>query len=189
MTKKELRKEYLAKRLALSEEDRIELNEKMVDQFLKIKLPKLNFVMSYIAMPDKNEVVPTAIEIWLKQQHPESQLCYPKTDLNVNSMEAVTHIQGRPVASNQLGVAEPVSGENIDPQKIDLVIVPLLAFDEKGYRVGYGKGFYDRFISRCHSDTLTIGLSFFEAQTPIDDIEEYDVPLKYYVTPEKLYTF
>jgi 5-formyltetrahydrofolate cyclo-ligase len=189
MKKKDLRKQYLSKRLELSEEDRIIMNEKMLDQFLQIKLPELNHVMSYIAIAEKHEVVPTAIEIWLKQQHPESLLCYPKTDLNVFSMEAVTHTEGMAIANNELGVAEPVTGENIDPQEIDLIIVPLVAFDERGYRVGYGKGFYDRFISRCHPGVITIGLSFFEAAEPIEDAAEYDVPLKYSVTPEKLYTF
>ena len=189
MTKKELRKKYLDQRLNLQEEQRIELNEKMVDQFLKIQLPKLNFVMSYIAIAEKHEVVPTAIEIWLKQQHPESHLCYPKTDLNVYSMEAITHVQGMTIATNQLGVSEPVSGDTIDPQQIDVILVPLIAFDERGHRVGYGKGFYDRFISRSHPGIITIGLSFFDAQLLIDDISAYDVPLKYVVTPDKLYTF
>jgi 5-formyltetrahydrofolate cyclo-ligase len=189
MNKQTLRKEYLDKRLALTEEQRIEWNEKMLDQFLQIKLPKLNFVMSYVAIAEKNEVVPTAIEIWLKQQHPESQLCYPKTDLNVLSMEAIAHVEGMLMPAGELGVAEPVSGENIDPQKIDAILVPLIAFDKKGYRVGYGKGFYDRFITRCHPGTITIGLSFFEPVDAIDDVESYDVPLKYFVTPQQLYRF
>jgi 5-formyltetrahydrofolate cyclo-ligase len=189
MKKKDLRKTYLSKRLSLAEEDRIVLNEKMLDQFLQIQLPDLNHVMSYIAIAEKHEVVPTAIEIWLKQQHPESLLCYPKTDLNVFSMEAITHTEGMAIASNELGVAEPITGQPVDPQMIDLILVPLVTFDNRGYRVGYGKGFYDRFISRCHPGVITVGLSFFEASDPIEDVGAFDVPLKYCVTPEKLYTF
>jgi 5-formyltetrahydrofolate cyclo-ligase len=68
-------------------------------------------------------------------------------------------------------------------------LVPLIAFDKKGFRVGYGKGFYDRFITRCHPGVITVGLSFFEPVDAIDDLTEFDVPMKYCVTPNNLYTF
>lgn len=189
MNKKQVRKEYAAKRVALNETERLDLNAKLLDFFLKIPLPQIDHAMSYIAIAEKNEVVPTAIEIWLKQKHPESLLCYPKTDLNVFSMEAIAHIEGATIAANELGVSEPITGKNIDPQKIDLIIVPLLAFDKRGYRVGYGKGFYDRFIARCHRDVITVGLSFFDPIDTIEDVEEFDIPLKHCITPNGLYNF
>jgi 5-formyltetrahydrofolate cyclo-ligase len=55
-----------------------------------------------------------------------------------------------------------------------VVFVPLLAFDKKGNRVGYGKGFYDAFLSKCKPETIKIGLSFFEAEETIDDVFEND---------------
>lgn len=189
MTKKEVRKEYLDKRLALSQEERLHLNELLLPNFLHIPFPQINHVMSYIAIAEKAEVVPTAIEIWLKQQHPESSLCYPKTDLNIFSMEAVRHLEGMTLANSELGIAEPVSGDIIDPQTIDVILVPLVAFDRKGHRIGYGKGFYDRFIARCHKDVVTVGLSFFDPVESIDDLSEFDLPLKYCVTPQRLYVF
>ena len=64
-----------------------------------------------------------------------------------------------------------------------------MAFDGKGNRIGYGKGFYDEFLKNCSKDTLKIGLSFFEAEAAIDGIEPHDIPLDYCVTPEKIYTF
>ena len=54
------------------------------------------------------------------------------------------------------GVPEPVSGIEIPPSQIDVVFVPLLAFDELGNRVGYGKGYYDRFLTTCRGDTIFI---------------------------------
>ena len=69
------------------------------------------------------------------------------------------------------------------------MFIPLLAFDVCGNRVGYGKGFYDDFLKNCSKDTVKIGLSFFEAETVIHDVELHDVRLDYCVTPNKSYTF
>ena len=84
--------------------------------------------------------------------------------------------------------------EPIDPiwkknDNIDIVITPLLAFDPKGYRVGYGKGFYDRFFASLHKDVKKIGISLFKPCKGIENITEYDIPLTHCVTPNKTYTF
>ena len=66
----------------------------------------------------------------------------------------------------------------------------LVAFDEMGNRVGYGKGFYDGFLNKCRKGTLKIGLSFFGAEPKlITDVHKNDVKLDYCITPEKIYTF
>jgi 5-formyltetrahydrofolate cyclo-ligase len=90
---------------------------------------------------------------------------------------------------NEYGIAEPVGGEEIHPEDLDAVFVPLLCFDEKGYRVGYGKGFYDRFLSSCREDVIRIGFSYFDPVPSIDDINDFDVPLNLCITPNKLYEF
>ena len=72
---------------------------------------------------------------------------------------------------------------------IDVVFVPLLAFDTNGNRVGYGKGFYDKFLSQCQPETIKIGLSFFEAEEEIADVYQDDIRLDYCVTPNKIYDF
>jgi 5-formyltetrahydrofolate cyclo-ligase len=87
------------------------------------------------------------------------------------------------------GIEQPRSGDIVSPLVIDCVLVPLLAFDEKGYRVGYGKGFYDRFLPVCRPGVISIGVSYFEAVPLISDTNEYDVPLTYCVTPQRLYVF
>ena len=93
------------------------------------------------------------------------------------------------LVKNSFGIAEPAGGETFSPDEIDLVLVPLLAFDERGYRVGYGKGYYDRFLSECREDVIKIGLSFFEPEEQIDDINQFDIPLNYCVTPQEVYEF
>lgn len=77
----------------------------------------------------------------------------------------------------------------MEPKKIEVVFVPLLAFDKQGNRVGYGKGFYDRFLKQCKTDVVKIGLSLFDAEEEIEDVLENDIPLDYCITPNKIHEF
>ncbi len=93
------------------------------------------------------------------------------------------------MALHKFGMAEPFASEKIEATDIDLVITPLLAFDKKGYRVGFGKGFYDKLLAQCKPDVIKVGLSFFEAEEKIDDINQHDISLDYCITPETIYSF
>ena len=66
---------------------------------------------------------------------------------------------------------------------------PLLAFDEQGHRVGYGKGFYDKLLSKCKPDCKRIGLSLLEPTSKIDDINPHDGILHACITPSKTWDF
>ena len=72
---------------------------------------------------------------------------------------------------------------------LDVIFVPLLGFDIAGNRLGYGGGYYDRFLAECRPDAKKIGLSFFGNITEITNIEETDIPIDGCVTPEQYYTF
>ena len=161
----------------------------MLEHFLQLTLEKPSHVLSYIPMPERNEVTPQYFEETLREVFPYYQLCYPKTDFKLHLMEAVAHDDDMQTATTQFGVTEPVNGNVIPTELIDIIFVPLAAFDKKGYRVGYGKGFYDRFIPRCRQNVVTIGLSFFEAVDEITDATQFDIPLKYCITPRQLYEF
>jgi 5-formyltetrahydrofolate cyclo-ligase len=93
------------------------------------------------------------------------------------------------IKKNKWNVPEPVDGFEIDVHKIDVVFIPLLAFDIFGNRVGYGKGYYDTFLKNCKPNVIKVGLSFFDPVTKIDDIFEADISLNYCVTPGKIYAF
>ena len=93
------------------------------------------------------------------------------------------------IKKNNYNIPEPVDGIEISSNKINVVFVPLLAFDKAGNRVGYGKGFYDTFLAECNPKTLKIGLSFFEAENQIEDVFKNDVTLDYCVTPNEIYSF
>ena len=73
--------------------------------------------------------------------------------------------------------------------KIEVVFIPLLAYDLKGNRVGYGKGFYDRFLKKLSKNTNKIGLSFFLPENYISDCSNHDIQMDYCVSPEKVFNF
>ena len=75
-------------------------------------------------------------------------------------LEAGDYRPGDPVTETSFGAFEPVAGAAIDPAAIDVVAVPAVAFDRAGRRVGYGGGFYDRFLPQTRTDTVRIGLAF-----------------------------
>ncbi len=122
-------------------------------------------------------------------KNPGIKIVVPKINLNEGEMQHYIFNEDVEMASNSFGIIEPVKGEKIAAGEIDLVITPLLAFDKKGYRVGYGKGFYDKFFLQCNNNVVRIGLSFFEAEEKIDDRDTYDIPLHYCITPNSVYTF
>jgi 5-formyltetrahydrofolate cyclo-ligase len=90
---------------------------------------------------------------------------------------------------NNYNIAEPIDGIEVPVSKIEVVFVPLLAYDEKGNRVGYGKGFYDNFLSKCNPEIIKIGLSFFEPEATIEDISVTDIKLDFCITPNRIISF
>ena len=93
------------------------------------------------------------------------------------------------IKQNTWGVPEPQNGLPVPNSEIDVVFIPLLAYDKKGHRVGYGKGFYDRFLSKCRPETIKVGLSFFEPEALIENLDPTDIPLDFCVTPHQVYRF
>jgi 5-formyltetrahydrofolate cyclo-ligase len=189
MLKKEARKIYREKRKAVTASDKMKWDDLLLIQFQTVSLPFLSTVLSYYPMEENNEPDTFIIARYLQFKNPGIDMAYPKTNLSEHSMEAIVCAEDDPFEENDFYVPEPVSGESIDPQAIDLVLVPLLAFDKKGYRVGYGKGFYDRFLLQCKEGCIKIGLSYFEPLDRIEDANEFDVPLDFCITPQKVYVF
>jgi 5-formyltetrahydrofolate cyclo-ligase len=89
---------------------------------------------------------------------------------------------------DEWGIPVPQESIQVSPNKLEVVFVPLLAYDKAGHRVGFGKGFYDIFLSKLKPEVIKIGLSFYE---PVESItpEAHDIALDYCITPEKVFTF
>ena len=111
------------------------------------------------------------------------------SNLANNSMIHYIYDPEMPIEENKWGIPEPLAGRQIEANLIDIVFIPLLAFDNHGNRVGYGKGYYDRFLSECRSDCKKIGLSFSPPMNKIYGMEPSDVKMDYCISPQGLHNF
>lgn len=189
MKKKELRDLYKQKRLRLQHSEADRLQDLILIQFQTLALPFLHCVHAYLPMNNQNEVDTHPIMEFLKFSNPGITIAVPKINLHNHHMEHYVYDDDTVLEENVYHIPEPRGGTKVPHTDIDIVLVPLLAFDESGYRVGYGKGYYDRFLAECRKDVIKVGLSFFEAVPAIEDTDEFDISLTYCVTPQKIYEF
>lgn len=189
MKKEELRILFKQKRKALSLADIEKFNDLILINFQKIKLPDIECVHTYLASLKLGEPDTALIVKYLQFKNPLIKIVIPKIDIHSGKMVHYHFFEGMEMIKNSYGIDEPKQGNQIEEVDVDLVLIPLLAFDKKGNRVGFGKGYYDKFLVRCRPGVLKVGLSFFGPVDQIEDILSVDIPLDFCVTPEKLYIF
>ena len=189
MTKKELRKLYKEKRNHLSLKESLRLDDLLLIQFQHCSLGDIQTLLSYWPINDKVEVNTHLMVDYLSFRIPGLRVAFPVMDISEHGLKPFVIDENTDYRQNDYGIAEPMNGEEIAATEIDAAFVPLLVCDKKGYRVGYGKGFYDRFLATCREDILKIGFSHFEPVELIKDINEFDVPLSICITPNKIYEF
>ncbi len=102
--------------------------------------------------------------------------------LDGGTMEAAPHMPDSTLVPSTYGPAEPADQQPVDPSIIDVVVTPGLAFDPTGARLGYGGGFYDRFLQRVSPHTITIGLAFAEQIVESVPTDSHDIRLAIVVT-------
>jgi 5-formyltetrahydrofolate cyclo-ligase len=189
MQKKEARKIFKEKRLHLSEAERSKLDDLLLIQFQSVKLPFVRSVLSYWPIEENNEPDTHLFTEFLKFRNPELKICYPVSNFVTMTMHAVATDIDTPFEKRNLNIYEPEEGLTVTVGEIDMVLVPLLAFDETGYRIGYSKGFYDKYLAECRDDCIKTGFSYFAPIHSIDDRNEFDVPLDLCITPQNVYVF
>lgn len=189
MNKAELRKIYLEKRLQLSETEYQNLNLKLLQQFTTLNFERITAVHLFLPMLRRKEPDTNLLIKYLQKQHPKIKRVFPKADFQHKTLTSFLDDEQLVMADNQFGILEPISGNQFYTDKNSIVIVPLLALDLTGNRVGYGGGFYDRFLAECEIGTQFIGLSFFEPIKEVSDANEFDVKLHQCITPGKTLSF
>jgi 5-formyltetrahydrofolate cyclo-ligase len=190
MTKQELRKTYLRKRQALSEAEYLHLNHILCETFFSsIDLSFIRVVHTFLPLIEKHEPDTWLIIDRIRREFPHIRLSIPRVNPMTFELENFYFEGLHQLQTNAWGISEPKQGIPASAEKIDLVLVPLLAFDRKGNRVGYGKGYYDKFLATCKESCITIGLSHFAPEDLIDDMNEDDVPIKRALTPGGIYYF
>ena len=187
MTKKELRKTYKAHRKDLSENQIEDLSLSISNQLLKLPIWANSFYHIFLAIEEQKEVNTNYILNILYGK--DKNILISKSDFKTGNMTHFLLTDSTLIKKNDYNIPEPIAGIEISNDKIEVVFVPLLAFDSLGNRVGYGKGFYDRFLTNCKPETVKIGLSFFEAENFIIENTSHDVALDYCITPNQVYSF
>lgn len=115
------------------------------------------------------------------------RLAAPVVQADGHSLKHYELTPATPLVENRWGIPEPgpTAAADVEPAAFDAVLVPLLAVDEAGHRVGYGGGFYDRFLAQCSSHAQFIGLNLLD-EAPVQriaDVLPTDVPLHACLTP------
>lgn len=169
--------------------ERAEKSGRISDRFFEsFNLGKLTYLHCFIAIEKFNEIDTTIIFKRLWNEFPAVKAFVPRVVFETGEIQHLKFTPDTGLVRNIWGIHEPSHDEYVAAEKFDMVLVPGLCFDAEGHRVGYGKGFYDRFLSKCRRDCLKIGLSYFEPIGRIHDIYEGDVTLENVITPEAIFT-
>lgn len=187
MNKKELRLKYKKLRQVLSQNDIDEMSIAIANQVLKMDIWSKTYFHVFLPIETQNEINTEFILHLL--QGKDKEIIISKSNFESLEMTHYLLTDNTKIKKNEYYIPEPIDGLEVPVTKIDVIFVPLLAFDTNGNRVGYGKGFYDKFLSNCNPETIKIGLSFFESEKLIIDIFKKDVKLNYCVTPKQIYQF
>ncbi|TXE13174.1 5-formyltetrahydrofolate cyclo-ligase [Seonamhaeicola algicola] len=187
MTKTELRKKYKTLRNNLSQNDIETFSIAIANNAIKMPIWQHKFYHIFLPIEEQKEINTEFILSILAGK--DKNIVVPKSHFDTGEMTHFLLTDGTTIKKNHYNIPEPVDGIEIDDNKIDVVFIPLLSFDKKGNRVGYGKGFYDRFLAKCKPETIKIGLSFFDAETQIEDTYSTDIKLDFCVTKSHVYTF
>ncbi|KQM78246.1 5-formyltetrahydrofolate cyclo-ligase [Pedobacter sp. Leaf216] len=186
MLKAEIRKQALKDRLLLNAEIYGKLNKALLNQFKSLDFSKIKTLHIFLPIVEKKEPDTFLLIEWLNKNHPEIKIIVPKADFETALMTNHEYLGIDDLQKNLYNILEPQKG-SLHKGEVDLVIVPLLAFDKEGYRVGYGKGFYDRFLEGLNAQK--IGLSLYPAIEKIDNVNEHDIKLDFCITPTEIIKF
>ena len=180
-----LRSHYKKKRLSLTKQEVGHLSRRVCNQLDKLNIWKLKHYHIFISISKYNEIDTSSIINKLKSK--QKIIIVPK--ISNNELVHIAINDETEFGLNEYGIKEPNDGNHFVIENLDIIFIPLLAFDIEGHRVGYGKGYYDRFLKLTNNSTLKIGLSFFDPINKILDIDDNDVKLDYCVTPKQVHKF
>jgi len=185
--KSQLRQKYKALRQALSETQIEDYSLTIANQLLKLNIWDKSFYHIFLTIEEQKEINTDYILNILSGK--DKNIIISKSNFEDFSMTHYLLTDNTAIKKNAYNIPEPLNGIEIQSSQLEVVFIPLLAFDNTGHRIGYGKGFYDRFLAECKPDTLKIGLSFFEAENENFKASEEDIRLDYCVTPKTSYKY
>lgn len=187
MNKQVLRKKYKSLRQNLSENNIEDLSLAIANQVLKLNIWDKDFYHIFLTIEEQKEINTDYILNILAGK--DKNIVISKSNFKDYSMTHYLLTDNTKILKNKYNIPEPVDGIEIPSSQLEVVFIPLLAFDKTGHRIGYGKGFYDRFLANCKPETIKIGLSFFDVENEAFETSHDDIKLDYCVTPNRIRKF
>jgi len=189
MNKSDLRKKYKAKRAALTVSQVEALDRQLLDHLKGLPWEAIQYLHCFLPIEKFKEYNTLPFLQWIGENYPKITVVISKSDFQSHELTHYKYNAETLLKLNPWGIPEPEFGEEISVSLIDAIITPLLVVDQLGNRVGYGKGFYDRFFSACRPDVLKIGVSYFDPIKEISDLSDWDIPLSLVVSPAGVFSF
>ncbi len=185
MDKALVRKEVRKKLAAMTEEKVVRQAEEIADRLFGTVFWREAAAIA-VTISTRQEV-PTA-GIIRKAWEEGKRVAVPKCDPVDKTMEFRYITSFRELETVYFGLQEPIISETEAARKeeMDLMIVPGLAFDRKGYRIGFGGGYYDRYLEQY--DGMSISLLFPEQMYESIEKEQHDIPVSVLVFPKEVIT-
>lgn len=181
--KEALRNELLERRKSISGEHYKDASQRIRSGLMRQpEYREANSIHCYVSLNDRGEIDTHPLIREMLQS--EKRVVVPVTDFDNDSLRHVVLRDYNDLSPNKWGVPEPGGGKEIDPVELDLVVVPMVGGDQQCNRLGYGKGFYDRFLAQ--TDCPTIGLCFDECIVGEIPVEPFDVRLDKIITQERV---
>ncbi|MDH7912207.1 5-formyltetrahydrofolate cyclo-ligase [Winogradskyella sp. SYSU M77433] len=187
MKKPDLRQKYKALRQELSNDQIEDFSLAIANQLLKLDIWNYSFYHLFLTIEEQKEINTEYILNILAGK--DKNIVISKSNFRDYSMTHYLLTDGTKLIKSDYNIPEPQDGIEIKSSQLEVVFIPLLAFDEEGHRIGYGKGFYDRFLANCKPETIKIGVSFFEVEEEIFETSDNDIKLDYCVTPNQVIQF
>ena len=193
-TKAALRRAALAERKLLTDSELGERSEQLATRLTRhFPVAGWRWLHVFLPLARKNEPDTWRLIHRLRAENPLLRLAAPVVQPDGISLRHYELTAETPLRPNRWGIPEPAPdpAAEVRPAQLDAVLVPLLACDQHGQRVGYGGGFYDRFLAQCRPDAVFIGLNILD-NIPVPalaDVQPTDVPLHALLTPGGVWKF
>ncbi|MBF0597773.1 5-formyltetrahydrofolate cyclo-ligase [Faecalibacter rhinopitheci] len=185
MLKSDARKYYRNLRKQFSKDEVAKMSNQIFEKIKQFNFSEDQTFHIFLPIDKNNEIITYPIIQWLQENG--KTIVLPL--VIENDMINCKVEPGFTTRLSPLQIPEPTDYMEITSDKIDVVFVPMFVTDRQGNRVGYGGGYYDKFLARCRPETKKIGLTYFRPIDSIDDAYKGDIALDYLITPEEMVSF
>lgn len=181
--KKELRRIFLKTRSELAAEDIIEKSAKIMSRLFSLsEFRGAKTIMFYVDAGNEvktRDGITKALSEWKRVVVPKVKKGYGLLAIEIKSLDELS--------PGTFGILEPAGEKGISPEEIDLVVVPGVAFDKRGNRMGYGAGYYDSFLPKLRPEVKKVAIAFEMQVTDSLPAEEHDVKMDLIITENTIY--